>query len=67
VHGSSSFLMLLLKDEIPSRRNSLRDGQIHKTFSSYAQFFLLLRSMKVNFFFNSMLIFPNFTIEFLTE
>jgi hypothetical protein len=42
--------MLPLMDGIPSRRKSLRDGQIHRTFSSYAQFFELLKSMKVNVF-----------------
>jgi hypothetical protein len=28
-YGTSPFLMLLLMDEIPSKRNSLRDGKIH--------------------------------------
>jgi hypothetical protein len=54
-------------DGIPSRRNSLKDGQTHRTFSSYAQFFQLLKSMKVKLFVNLMLVFSNFTIEFLIE
>jgi hypothetical protein len=66
-HGTSPLLMLPLMDVIPSRRNSLRDGKINRTFSSYAQFFQLLRSMKVKLFSNLMLVFPKFTIKFLTK
>jgi hypothetical protein len=62
-----SFMMLPFMDGIPSRRNSLGDGKIHQTFYSYAQFLQLLKSMKVKIFSNLKLVFPNFTIEFLTE
>jgi len=66
-HGTSPFRMLPLMDGIPSRRNSLKDGQTHRTFSSYVHFFHLLKNMKVKLFVNLMLVFSNFTIEFHTE
>jgi hypothetical protein len=36
-------ITLPLMDEIPSKRNSLRDVKTHGTFSSYAQFFSIIK------------------------
>jgi hypothetical protein len=51
-----------LMDGIPFRRNSPTDGQIYRTFSCFAHFFKLLKSMKVKLFSNLTPVFPTFTI-----